>query len=237
MRHLAEFDPALAIHVLRQVNSVRFRRGAATDCLDQAGVRMGSVSMRQSVEEAINTSTPLRDPFAKAIRDYSVRVATSTRAVIRVLNLGDAERAFFAAVVRDVGRLLLIQSGLVDYSELPSDLESPVKLGLWERKQLGYDHARLGWHALSVWGIPEPIPTVVAWHHQVGRALFIGGDIGRLVALTRVGELITETIGLHEELSDQEANHMVKEQSFAHLKITGAKLRDCWPNLRAQVGT
>jgi HD-like signal output (HDOD) protein len=49
------------------------------------------------------------------------------------------------------------------------------ELHLREREFLGYDHAVLGGHVLAKWGLPSPLPKVVAW--QQGRR-FGGGPSG-----------------------------------------------------------
>jgi HD-like signal output (HDOD) protein len=233
VRSVVESDPALAIATLKLVNSARFRRGAGIESLDQAMVRMGSDTLRTAVMELCDAGETVRDPFAKMIRDAALVSANATRIVAHLLQHHDAERAFFAALVRDVGRLLLIQSGWVDYSEVPTDFDHPGKIVVWERKLVGYDHPKLGWHALNVWGIPEPIPTVVAWHHQVGRALFVGGDIGRTVALIRAGEVVEELCALYpDELDDQTAAAAAKDQAMVHLGVNAQRLKNLWPLIK-----
>jgi HD-like signal output (HDOD) protein len=67
---------------------------------------------------------------------------------------------------------------------------TPDQLHLREREFLGYDHAVLGGHVLAKWGLPDPVPKVVAWHHQPARAYQQGGPVAVLVAVLRIADVI-----------------------------------------------
>jgi HD-like signal output (HDOD) protein len=58
-----------------------------------------------------------------------------------------------------------------------------------ERAQLGYDHAVLGAHVLAHWKIPDPIPRIVAWHHQPNRA-YADAKLARITACLRIADRI-----------------------------------------------
>jgi HD-like signal output (HDOD) protein len=48
----------------------------------------------------------------------------------------------------------------------------------------------LGGHVLAKWGLPYPVPKIVAWHHQPARAYQEGGPVAVLVAVLRIADVI-----------------------------------------------
>ena len=71
---------------------------------------------------------------------------------------------------------------------------TPIPLPDWmhqsEQAGLGFDHAVLGGHVMVLWKIPDPMPQVVAWHHQSSRAQEAELQIARLVDLVRLGDFL-----------------------------------------------
>jgi HD-like signal output (HDOD) protein len=84
---------------------------------------------------------------------------------------GDESLAFTAALLRDIGKLLL-SSALVQrfhdeiYQLAELTEESIVTL---EQALLGVDHAQAGARLLEMWRLPEPIVWSVRQHHAPAR--------------------------------------------------------------------
>jgi hypothetical protein len=108
--------------------------------------------------------------------------------VLSSRNESAAPAAYSTGLLHDLGKLLLLQTEDASYEELLSKSSSPDETHLRERELLGYDHAVLAGHTLKQWGLPDPIPRIVAWHHQPSRAYEEGGEVGVTVALLRVAD-------------------------------------------------
>jgi HD-like signal output (HDOD) protein len=95
---------------------------------------------------------------------------------------------FLCGLMHDVGKMLLIESGEIVYStrDMKETLASDL-IHIDERMLLGYDHAVLAGHVLTAWKIPEPIPKVVAWHHQPIRA-YEHKNLGVMVSMLRIAD-------------------------------------------------
>jgi HD-like signal output (HDOD) protein len=94
-------------------------------------------------------------------------------------------------LLHDIGKLLIMQTRHQSYAELVAAAAGvPDELHLQEREFLGYDHAVLGGHVLAKWGLPYPVPKIVAWHHQPARAYQEGGPVAVLVAVLRIADVI-----------------------------------------------
>ncbi len=188
--NLMESDPALASLVLRLVNSAAYGRGTRYTSVDHAVVRLGARRVRDLVAAAA-TLQMFHDVRGVGVtfRDH----CASTAAVVRVMGqnyeLPGGGSLFLAGLLHDVGKLLLMETREFDYMRMsPQVLARPDAVHTLEREQLGYDHAVLGANVLRAWTIPDPIPQIVAWHHQPNRAFAEGGDIGVQVALLRLAD-------------------------------------------------
>ena len=190
--NLMESDPALAALVLRLVNSAAYGRGSRYTSVDHAVVRLGARRVRDLVAAAA-TMQMFHDVrgVGATFRDH----CAATAAVVRILGqnyeLPGGGSLFLAGLLHDVGKLLLLETREFDYMRLsPQVLSRPDSVHTLEREHLSYDHAVLGANVLKAWTIPDPIPQIVAWHHQPNRAFQEGGDISVQVSLLRLADNI-----------------------------------------------
>jgi putative nucleotidyltransferase with HDIG domain len=75
--------------------------------------------------------------------------------------------AYLCGLLHDIGRFVLFEGSAADL-DLVNDLEwtSPDELVGVESRELGFDHALLGWRACRKWALPESVGEVVRRHHE-----------------------------------------------------------------------
>jgi len=178
---LTAYDVALTAKLLQLVNSAFF--GAARTVLTarEAVQALGTGLLRALG----STKKVFWGQEADQLTDFPLEnvvkhsVATGMRAS-RIVSLErgrpDAEMiAFTAGVLHDIGKLVLAvatperyrQAVLHGLSEGVSDCQA-------ERAVIGATHAQVGAYLLGLWGVPEPIVEVVAWHHEPRERLAVG---------------------------------------------------------------
>jgi len=208
---LVQNDPAIAGKTVRLANSALYRVGQPVETIDQAIMRLGLTTLNQMVT-ALAVVGMFRDSkgLGRDIRDHCVGTAAVGRALARRKNWYGHGQVFMAGLMHDLGQLLCMQTGELVYEDIPEDRFGADKTHVYEREVLGYDHAVLGGHVLRSWKIPDPVPKAVAWHHQPARGYEVGGDIGLLVAYTRIADridhLMTEEVTPSAELLETLAN-------------------------------
>jgi putative nucleotidyltransferase with HDIG domain len=204
VRDLIEEDPALAARILRVANSVAFRARVPCASIQDAIVRLGArtVTDLASGMAAMTAFADLKGA-GKAVREHCVGTAAIVRALAYRMSDGvDPAVAFLVGLLHDIGKLLILQTRHQSYAELLADTAgAPDELHLQEREFLGYDHAVLGGHVLAKWGLPNPVPKIVSWHHQPARAYREGGSLAVLVAVVRIADVI-DTLVSSEKLTD-----------------------------------
>jgi HD-like signal output (HDOD) protein len=185
---MIEEDPSLSAKVLRVANSAAFAGSQPVASVRDAAVRLGARAI-SDVTASIAAMAMFQDVKGqgRTVRDHMVATAMLMR-VLSSRNESAAPSAYITGLLHDVGKLLLLQTEDASYEELLSKVKNPDETHLREREQLGYDHAVLAGHTLKQWGLPDPIPRIVAWHHQPNRAYEEGGEVGLTVALLRVAD-------------------------------------------------
>lgn len=189
-----EEDPALASRVLRVANSAAFAGAVPCDSVGQAIVRLGAALVRELI-----LGMSLMDFFqdvtghGQSLRDHSVTTAAVARILARDYLDREPPGVYLSALLHDVGKLLLLQSG-----EFPHDGMDPVALDELddadgshehERTLLGYDHAILGGHAVMLWRLPHPVPQALSFHHQFDYLKELGDErLTQLVAIVRLAD-------------------------------------------------
>jgi putative nucleotidyltransferase with HDIG domain len=163
-----ESDAALAIAVMRAANQPGGARGQVANVpdairsLEAAGVRAAVDEVR--TYELFETGGRWKDLPARFRRH-----ALATRhAVERVADLGGVvgrDELVLAALLHDVGRLVLVR--LYDgYEELLGGAEvTPEERVEYERRELGIDHALVGGVLARRWGLPGLIAAAIERHH------------------------------------------------------------------------
>lgn len=232
VQRVLEGDVGLASRLLQMANSAAF--GARHPCtsIEDAVVHLG----RRHVQDMAITAVSLHlfsdtSGMGREFLEHCVSVGGIARALARHWRFPGVDQIFVAGLLHDIGKLLSRQTREIDYATFdPEALELPDVVHLHERRLVGYDHAVLGAHVVRAWNIAEPIPTVVAYHHQPGRAFSKGGPVGLMVALIRIADRIDfEMRSSHfQVMGDELAAALEKDEAMQFADLQVDKLRDVW---------
>ncbi len=184
-----EEDPSLAAGVVRMANSAMFAGAKPCSSIDQAFMRLGGNAVKEVVVAVATMEMfPDQSGIGKRIRDHCAATAALVQFLAREFVHQKTPGIFLCGLMHDVGKLMLMETGEISYAEQENqDVLAADQLHLVERTTVGYDHAVLGGHILSGWKMPDPIPKVVAWHHQPSRATE-DKVIGPMVAVLRIAD-------------------------------------------------
>ena len=195
-------DPALSAKVLQLVNSAFFglrqRVTSVSRAVQLLGINMvKGLALASQVFVAMHGETGFDiDQF----QAFAIRVARLSQSFLDEKEL--AEEAFTAAVVMDIGQLVLATRRRDVYAEVLQrvNLEGEP-LVQTERNLLGVSHATVGAVLLAQWGIPGRIVEIVAFHHEPACVRGAGTEV--LAAVHAADRLLgIETCGEDEESLD-----------------------------------
>jgi putative nucleotidyltransferase with HDIG domain len=168
---LITFDPALTVKVLQRCNSALYGLTRPVYDLEEAVMRLGFNLVYRLVatvvgEAALGTAQGGYGIGTGELWQHSAATAVAAK-VIAGMNPGDENLLFTAALLHDIGKLILSESLEGKYELVLRETEqSGYSLLEAEKTILGVDHAELGGRILEDWNFPESLVRAVRFHHQ-----------------------------------------------------------------------
>lgn len=171
MHNIVKNDPALAAKILKVVNSAFYGLPSQIGSLDRAIVMLGlsavkNVALAASLARLFRPGN-LSDRFA--VRDlwtHCIGVGVCSR-LLAEQSFGQAEEAFVAGLVHDVGLLVEYQLFPDKLREITDECEAnPQDFCALERSRIGADHTAFGMAVAAKWKFPQSLKNCIAHHHD-----------------------------------------------------------------------
>ena len=235
VRRLVESDPALAARIMRVANSAAYRAHGPCASVAQAIVRLGAMHL-SGLAVAMSALTFFNDlgGVGQRIRDHSAGTAVVARELAMCLDQGALSgQVFLAGLLHDLGKLLLIQSGDVGYAAMVAQELSPCNLHLREQALWGFDHATLGAHVLLSWKIPEPIPQLIASHHQPKGGQGGASGLAQALDLLRLADVVDWLLGQGCAADSPWVRRVAESPDGVRVGLGEETLPSLWSDLRA----
>jgi putative nucleotidyltransferase with HDIG domain len=163
-------DPGLTANVLKLANSAYFGIPSKVGSVRQAVMLLGLKRLIQMVIAActgavLDRTVPGYDLPAGELWRHSLAVSVAAERLVRELRIPAAEEIFTAALLHDVGKIILgrfVQEGL---AEIEKALAQGLSFETAETIVLGVNHAEVGAQVLLKWSLPGNVVNAVRWHH------------------------------------------------------------------------
>jgi HD-like signal output (HDOD) protein len=227
-----ETDPALSARLLRLVNSAGF--ALRTEC---TSVRHAAALVGNSRLNQIATTAAIIDMYdssakhAARILEHATVVGALSRYLAYYLAL-PADELFTCGFLHDIGKLMLLDTDGTSYEELLDAAgQEPDAIHPLERAAFGFDHAMLAGHVLANWSIPDPVPQVVAWHHNAAHAFNISPQIGQMVSALRLADGIAYAYKSY--YPEEEIERLAKTDAASYLDVSEPQLAAMWDEMAA----
>lgn len=164
-------DPALSSKILRTVNSSFYGRSQHVSTVSHALVILGLQSVKTLVLGFSLVTNLMKNNKGKGFKHLSywkrsIYAATAARTLAAKVGLVQQEEAFLAALLTDIGMLVLDQVLGEEYGDLHSRLQSHEDLGAAEQQMLGMTHAEVGGILANQWKLPPLLTTPILCHHS-----------------------------------------------------------------------
>ena len=182
-------DPAMAAKVLKLANSSYYGFRQKIGNIPQAVTLLGFATLKNTLLAAA-----VFDMFRvagtgfdlPALWTHSVTAATAAKLLAKRAQYPHSEKAFTAALMHDVGKIILARFIPQGLSEIVAVVQAE-NMAMYdaENKVLGLSHPALGAWVLGRWGLPSPIVEAVEFHHHPTRAQN-GFDLAGIVYLANI---------------------------------------------------
>ena len=165
---MIEKDPALSLKVLRAVNSPFYGVVQKVSTVSQAVVLLGLRSVKALVLgfTLLNCVKSRGKGFDHmAFWRRSMYAATAARIIGGKTLMAQQEDCFVAALLMDIGTLILSQMLGQEYDDLCERAGCHADLLIHETHELGISHPEVGEALGSRWKLPEVLAVPMAKHH------------------------------------------------------------------------
>ncbi|NQZ56039.1 MAG: HDOD domain-containing protein [Lentisphaeraceae bacterium] len=201
-----EQSPGITADFLSVANSTAFNRGVKISSLGDALPRLGRETIKAVL--FINTSKasmPRQKIFqeiTKSITDHSTAVGRVAAYLSPRFKI-DANHAFLAGLLHDIGKLALIKQLDMHY-EIPKDIKPPYHESLFNNifEEL---HEEAGQIICDHWGLEDDVLMAIKYHHDLRTlaGLKEGKGAMKTAALIQMSDMIVRILGKgmpHEEI-------------------------------------
>ncbi len=171
MCRIIECDASLSMELLRIANSPIYGCGGQVRTIEQAAVLLGTRGLRDlaATTAAAGLFESTVNPIVNDLWQHSLGCATVARMLARKVDDVDADEAFLAGLVHDVGKLVMVTLLEEHYDLVEPSLAGQEVCGE-ETSRYGMHHAELGGECSEDWGLPMEIADAVRFHHDPSAA-------------------------------------------------------------------
>ena len=163
-------DPALTAKILRTVNSSYYGLARPCSTISRALVYLGLSTVKSLVLSFGLVELTGRTRRGLDLVEYWRRSLVSAAAARRIAarsGHGDAEEAFIAALMQDIGMLAIhVAAGDQYHGLLAHAGADHTRLPGIEQQVLGFDHAQVGGRLGHRWRLPGSMVEAIERHHH-----------------------------------------------------------------------
>ena len=168
---ILKYDPGLTANILKLTNSVYFGIPSRISSVRQAIVLLGwkrllQVVMTICMSPLMNKTIPGYNLPRGALWQHSVAVSAAAEILVKALKIPDADEVFTAALLHDVGKLILGGFVKEDLQQIEDMVTKGITFDVAESMVLGTNHAEIGGQILGKWSFPAELVSAVQWHHD-----------------------------------------------------------------------
>ena len=171
IEEVLRYDAGLTANILKLTNSAYFGIPSRVSSVRQAVMMLGWKRLLQLVM-TICMSTVMKKPVdgydlpQGELWRHSIAVSVAAESVIKALKIPESEEVFTAALLHDIGKLVL--GGFVkdDLAQIKAMVSKGIPFEVAEYMVIGTDHAEIGARILKKWDFPQDLVNAVNWHHD-----------------------------------------------------------------------
>ena len=166
-----KYDPGLTANILKLTNSAYFGIPTKVSSVKQAIVLLGwkrllQLVMTMCMSTVMKKAVPGYGLSHGELWRHSVAVSVAAEVVVKALKIPGADEVFTAALLHDVGKLVLGDFVQDDLYKIETMASKGIAFEVAEFIVLGIDHATIGARILEKWAFPDHLVNAVGWHHD-----------------------------------------------------------------------
>ena len=232
IEQILRYEPGLTANILKMTNSAFFGLPKKIGSIRQAVLLIGwkkliQIVLASCVSAIIDKPVQGYDLSAGDLWRHCVAVSVASELLVKELKLSVPEEMFTAALLHDVGKMVLGRYIKEDVALIDGEEMQSMSFEQVERSMFGIDHAEIGADILRNWSFPPTMISAVRWHHDPDAApisshlidvvhvadvlcVMSGIGVGREGLQYRPSPTACERIGLTEEHLEKVASQTLQ---------------------------
>ncbi|MBN1911796.1 MAG: HDOD domain-containing protein [Pirellulales bacterium] len=164
-------DPALAMRLMRTVNSSAFGLSNSISDLKQAITLIGfdeirNLALTAYVSPLFTESSGHENYTRHGLWSHMVATGLIARQVAETCGKVPSQEAYLAGLLHDVGYILMDQYLHDPFCRIIDALDGSAPVLATEQRLLGFDHAMLGGFVAERWHVPPSQVAAIRYHHS-----------------------------------------------------------------------
>ncbi len=160
------YDQSLTIKILALVNSAYYGFSQQISSIQIALSLLGMVKVKNIIV-AVAMKPMMSNAGDKDLWKHSIRVAAGCEYLAKLTKIMDADEAFIAGFIHDIGKMVLHTTNPKMYAKVIEVVNSGAAPILdVEKKYFDSDHVRTGSLLAKRWQLPILLANVVSYHHN-----------------------------------------------------------------------
>jgi putative nucleotidyltransferase with HDIG domain len=191
-------DQTMTAQVLRMANSVYYGYSRRISTVTDAIILIGFNAVRSIVLAASVSKILKRELAGYVMREgelwrHSQCAAVFARLLAKKTKYRSIELAYTAALLHDIGKLVLNSYMSDDYQEVLAVVnEEKVSFDQAEDELFGFNHALVGGKVAAKWNLPADLVEAIKCHHHPEQAVISP----KLTAIVHVADAVTLQMGM-----------------------------------------
>ncbi len=158
------YDQSLTIKILALVNSAYYGFSQQISSISIALSLLGMVKVKNIIV-AVAMKPMMSNQGDKELWKHSMRVASGCEYLANLTKIMDADEAFIAGFVHDVGKIVLHMSNEKMYAKVISAVDEGADVLNAEVKYFDSNHVKTGSLLAKRWQLPILLANIISYHH------------------------------------------------------------------------
>lgn len=192
-------DQSLTSKILKLANSSYYGYARRISTISQAAILLGSQTIKSLVLASTVSQLLIKElPGGYGLEKYDLWHQSQTCAIIsrfiaKKLKYEQAEQAYIAGLLRDIGKPLLNYYVSQEYEDIIAKVENEKKSFIEaEEEILGFNHAEIGAGISKKWNFPQDLVESISYHHYPE----LSKIDPKLVSIVHIADAITLMLGV-----------------------------------------